>query len=77
MTLRVRALLVAALLAALVVPGLLLTGCTEGAGVPKQVRLPGVVQVGESTDRKSVAFGGRTIDGGIFRASDARATPSS
>ena len=72
MTFRARALLTAALVVALVAPGLLLTGCTESAGVPKQVTLPGNVQVSEYTDRKPVEFSGRTVDGSTFRSSDAR-----
>jgi len=71
-TFRTRALLTAALLAALVAPALLLTGCTESAGVPKSVTLPGDVQVSEYTDRKPVEFSGRTIDGSTFRSSEVR-----
>jgi thiol-disulfide isomerase/thioredoxin len=63
---------VRAALAALVVPALLLTGCTESAGIPKQVNLPGDVQVSEFKDRKAVDFSGPTIDGGTFRSSTAR-----
>ncbi len=72
MTVPVRALIAAALLAAMVAPGLLLTGCAESAGVPKQITLDGNVQVSEYTDRKPVRFSGRTIDGSTFRSSDAR-----
>jgi thiol-disulfide isomerase/thioredoxin len=66
-TLRTRAAL-----AALVVPALLLTGCTESAGLPKSIDLGNGTQVSEFTERKAVDFSGRTIDGGTFRSATAR-----
>jgi thiol-disulfide isomerase/thioredoxin len=63
---------VTALVVPLLVPVLLLTGCTESAGLPKQVTLPGDVQVTEYTDGKAVDFAGPTIDGATFRSSAAR-----
>jgi thiol-disulfide isomerase/thioredoxin len=58
-------------LVALAAPVLLLTGCTESAGVPKSIDVGGV-QVSEYKERKPVEFSGPTIDGGTFRSSDAR-----
>jgi thiol-disulfide isomerase/thioredoxin len=61
-----------AAVAALAASALLLTGCTESAAVPKQVTLPGNVQVSEYTDRKAVEFSGPTVDGATFRSSAAK-----
>jgi thiol-disulfide isomerase/thioredoxin len=58
-------------LVALLAPALLLTGCTESAGLPKQIDVEGV-QVSEYTTRKAVEFSGPTIDGSTFRSRAAR-----
>ena len=60
-----------AALAALALPALLLTGCTERLDVPKTWS-DGGVQVAEYTDRKPVDFAGPTIEGGTFRSTEAR-----
>jgi thiol-disulfide isomerase/thioredoxin len=61
-----------AALAALVLPALLLTGCTESAGLPKSIDLGDGTQVDEYKDGKAVDFSGPTIDGGTFRSTAAR-----
>ena len=58
-------------LAALALPALLLTGCSEQVDLPRTVQV-GNVQVAEYTDRKPVEFTGETVDGARFRSRDAR-----
>jgi thiol-disulfide isomerase/thioredoxin len=70
-TRRARAALAALVLPALI-PVLLLTGCTESAGLPKSLDLGDGTQVNEYKDGKVVDFSGRTIDGGTFRSTAAR-----
>jgi thiol-disulfide isomerase/thioredoxin len=61
-----------AALTVLVVPVLLLTGCTESVGLPTKSIDLGGVQVSEYKDRRAVDFAGPTIDGSTFSSTDAR-----
>jgi thiol-disulfide isomerase/thioredoxin len=68
---RARATLTALVVPALL-PALLLTGCTESAGLPKSIDLGNGTQVSEYKGGRTVDFSGRTIDGSEFRSTAAR-----